>query len=244
MKTDRGIPIESRWSRLGAGFYAAPAPRTPDVERLLLETVETWSDNPRLFPMVVTWLVHYSDFVAKHRLKRLISETNDRERRAALGLLLETAMEFGASRDFRYALEVCSPLSPAVPLYEFQRSNKVFAEIAEETASDLSKKWGLWAPEIELKNDAIRPIGYLLEQNPTLVSRVVRKGDLRASILESLRLDANGEARSESEVARLSGASRAAVGAALKALVLEGAVRVLPREVNRRDHRVVLLPAA
>lgn len=244
MKSRPDIPIESRWSRLGAGFGASPAPRTPDIERLLVETGKELGDNPRLFPMAVTWLVHYSDFVAKHRLKRVAAEIKDREQRAALGLLLETAIEFGASRELRYALDVCAPISPAAPLYGFQRKNKIFAEIAAETASTLSKKWGLWTPEIELKDDAIRPVRFLLEQNPTLRGRIVRKGDLRASVLESLRLDAGGEVRSESELARLSGATRAAVGAALKALVLEGAVRVMPRDTNKRDHRVVLVSAA
>lgn len=244
MKKRAAIPTESHWSRLGAHFVAAPAPRTPDIERLLLETGSALKENPRLFPMVVTWLVHYSDFVAKHRLKRLIAESTDREQRAALGLLLETAIEFGAARDLRYALEVCAPLPAPRPLYDFQREDKVFAEIAEETASALSKKWGLWVPEIELKNDAIRPVSFLLGQNPSLRGRIVRKGDLRASILETLRFDSGGAAKSEAELARLSGATRLAVGAALRALVLEGEVRILRREKNRREHRIVLLAAA
>ncbi|MGH7243813.1 MAG: hypothetical protein ACREJD_10385 [Phycisphaerales bacterium] len=171
-------------------------------------------------------------------------ERTSGDQRAALGFLLESALELGGGKDLAIPLESCTPRVPGLPLLELQRNNRIFAVVAEETASPLSRKWGLWAPEIELKLDVIRPVWWLLKLNPALRSRIVRKGDLRASILEVLRLDVPGEVDSAAELGRLTGATRAAVGAALKALVLEGEVKIVPRATNKRDHRVVLLSAA
>jgi len=110
----------------------------------------------------------------------------------------------------------------------------------------LSRKWGVWAPEAELKRDAIRPVEWLLAENPGYRERIVRKGDLRCSILEVLRRDVpkGGRVRSESELARLSGATRTAVRKALAALVQEGEVRVAKEAGNERDRVVVLRHAA
>ncbi|MBL8885228.1 MAG: hypothetical protein JNK16_01095 [Phycisphaerales bacterium] len=244
MKKSESTTIEAKWGRLGIHFFAAPVPRTPDVELLLVQTGEGISENARLLPHVVGWLLVYSDFVVKHRLKELIVRRASAEERAGLGLVLEIALLHGAPKDLSIPLAVCTPIRPERPLHDFQRANAIFTSIAEETASVVSRKWGLWSPEIEPRFDAIRPVSWLLGQNPALRSRIVRKGDLRASILEVLRLDVAGEVESAAELGRLTGATRAAVGAALKALVLEGEVKIVPHATNKRDHRVVLLPAA
>lgn len=235
--------LEEQWTRLGVLFNCEPASEIPDLERLLLATARGLSDNPRLLPLVVTWLVFYGAFVAKHRLKALVAELQPTDQ-AALGLLLESAVEHKAAADLRVAFEICNTVSVQKPLFNVYQGHASLESLAERTASPLSRRWGLWATEVQLKADAVRPVAWLLTQNPEYQSRVIRKGDLRCSILESLRRDAGGHAKSEAAVAQLSGATRAAVRKALAALVLEGEVVISKKAGNRRDNTVTLQMAA
>ncbi len=243
MKALRKESVENQWTRAGILLQCAPARSSPDLERLLLTTASRISENARLLPLVVTWLVEHGTLVAKHRLKRLIVDEGDTESRAVLGLVLESALSEGAPRDLGVVIEVCRPTSIARPLFEVQQKGEIARRLAERHASSLSRKWGVLAPEFELKRDAVRPISWILEKNPSFRDRAIRKGDLRCSVLESLRWDGNGSVRSESELARLSGATRAGVRKALAALVREGEVEVGIVE-NARDRGVRLKGAA
>lgn len=231
--------VERNWTRIGVAFACAPAKKTPDLERLLLATAGACEHNSRLVPLTVTWLARYGDFVARHRLKRLVQTVLDVQYQAALGLILEETVAHGAPRDLLSAAEVCSPADPERPLFSVDQGR--LADLAKRHASPLALRWGLWAPEVVLKPEAIRPAWWILRQNPGYRDRIIRKGDLRVSILESLRHDTpDGAARSESELARLAGANRSAVRKALAALVLEGAVAI---DAGGRDHPVRLLAA-
>ena len=233
--------VERDWARIGVLFGCEPSRETPDLERLLIDTVRKCPDNARLLPLAVTWLVEYGQFVARHRLKRLVQTELEPESQAILGLLIEEAVRFGATRELLIVSEECHPLSPAVPLSRVQRDNASLAHISERRASELAQKWGVWAPAVESKPDAVRPVTWLLDQNVDYRERIIRKGDLRTSILETLRYDLPGcIAPSVLALSRLSGATRAAVQKALEALRLEGAVCVTTEMINGRDHAVIL----
>lgn len=234
--------VESQWARLGVALTGSVAPETPDVERLLLDTAVALPENARLLPLCVTWLAHFGGIVARHRLCRLIEESPEQEAQGALGLLLDEAVLNGASNEFLVPASLCAPLADARPLYGFQQSAPL-VEIAERNASALSRKWGVWAPPVVVKPDALRPVSWVLEHNPSLRDRIIRKGDLRCSLLETLRRDCGGWVASESELTRLSGATRTAVRKALAALVLEGEVVVGPEAGSKRDHPVRLTAA-
>lgn len=237
--------VEQGWARVGVLFGCEPSPRTPDLERLLIDTARTCPDNARLLPLAVTWLVEYGQFVARHRLRRLVQTELEPEPKAILGLLIEEAVRHGATRELLMISEECHPLSPAVPLSRVQRDRESLSRISERRASELSRKWGVWTPAVELKTDAIRPVAWLLKQNPEYRERIIRKGDLRVSIMETLRLDTPGcVAASELALSRQSGATRAAVRKALAALRLEGVIAVPGGEPDERAHPVVLLIAA
>ncbi|CAE7639094.1 unnamed protein product, partial [Symbiodinium necroappetens] len=217
--------IESDWARLGILFNCAPSVETPDLERLLLETARRLSGNARLLPLVVTWLGLYGSFVARHRLRRLVWAELEPEHRPALGLILESAIQRGATKDLRIAIDVCERAGTPGPLHDVHSASEALRGVAERNASELSRKWGLWTPEFDPKLDAVRPVSWLLEQNPEYQRRIVRKGDLRASILETLIRDGEGGVlSSEAEVARRCGASRRATKQALEALELEGEI--------------------
>ena len=214
--------IESQWARLGVLFNCAPASSTPDLEHLLLDTARQLHLNGRLLPLVSTWLIEHGLYVARHRLKRLIVEELEPEYQSALGLLLETAVQHGASAELRRLCKVCVPLPDPCPLSASFRSKPALIEIAEQTAGDLSVKWGLWSPDVVLKHDAICPSGWIREHNPSLLPRLVRRGDLRCSILEVFARDVLGNSISVSVLARLTCATRPAVYDAVNALVAEG----------------------
>jgi len=237
--------IERNWAQLGVLFGCKPSRETPDLERLLLATARRCPDNARLLPIAVTWIVEYGGFVARHRLKRLVQDELTPDDQAALGLIIEEAVANGATRDLLIVAEVCSPRENPAPLSTVQRDNAALARIAEKHASEASRRWGVWTPPVTLKRDAIRPVSWLLARNPGYRDRIVRKGDLRVSILETLRRDVpGGTAPSESALTRLSGATRTAVRKALTALELEGEVIVGAEPGNDRDHRVALRAAA
>lgn len=240
MVSDARPTLESEWSRLGVLLGVAPSRHgetlddAVDVERLLLRTARAVPGHARLFGLAITWLVEYSGFVAKHRLRRLVIEELEPVHQPALGLLLEEAIRLGAQPDLRLAAEVCRPAHSPGPLFDAARDHLTLRTLAEQSATAESKRWGVWTPAPELKKDAIRPVSWLLEHNPGLKDRIVRRGDLRCSILETLRHDTAGVASSESELARLNAATRVAVRKSLHALVLEGEVRYLQREGRGR----------
>lgn len=237
--------LEREWVQLGVLFGCDPSGSTPDLERLLLDTARKCPENARLLPLTVTWLVSYGQFVARHRLKRLALDEFEPEAQAVLGLLIEEAVEQGGSRDLLIVSQVCHPRANPVPLSKVQRGRPALERIAERRASELSQRWGIWASPVVLKDDAVRPVTWLLTQNPQYRERIVRKGDLRVSILETLRRDVpRHTAPSVSALTRLSGATRTAVHKALRALELEGVVTVGKMSPNERDHPVVLQTAA
>jgi len=233
--------VERDWARIGVLFGCEPSRRTPDLERLLIDTARKCPDNARLLPLALTWLVEYGQFVARHRLKRLVQTELEAEPQAILGLLIEEAVRHGTTRELLIVSEECHPLSPAAPLSRAQRDNVSLAHISERRASDVSQKWGVWTPAVELKPDAIRPVAWLLDQNTEYRERVIRKGDLRVSIIETLSRDVPGHSiASEAALSRLSGATRAAVRKALDALRLEGVIGLGADAMNERDHPVSL----
>src|ERR1051325_10914724 len=94
--------VAAGWARLGAMLNVKAAARTPDLERLLLDTARVASANFRLFMLAASWLAEYGDYVAKHRLARLIGDELEREYRPALGLTLEWAKDHGDSNSSRF----------------------------------------------------------------------------------------------------------------------------------------------
>lgn len=241
MNTPSPNQLESDWARLGVMFSIAPAVDVPDIERLLIRTAQQAPEHARLVPLTVTWLVLYGDAIARHRLRHLAVTELSHRHRAILGFVIETAIHHGASARLREVLNVCTPSLDPGPLSTLFRADEALLQIAESQASALSKKWGCWTPEITLKHDAVRPVSWVQRANPEFRDRLVRRGDLRCSIVTVLRHDAHGQARSEAAIARLCGASRAGLRKALDALVREGEVERLPRLPRSRDQGIRLI---
>jgi hypothetical protein len=224
-------PILARWTRLGAGFNIEPADRTPDLERLLVDTARHAPEMARLFIMAASWLGLYAPLVAKARLAMLSRCELDDDQKAALGFLIEASQQAATRPRLRsiskgLRQQVSDPSHrPGKPLFLVSRGNPLLAARARQRASALSDRWGLWCDSFELKGDAIRPREWLFSTSPELRLRADLQGDMRASVLAALHHEPDAS-RSELHLARLAGGSRSAVRAALDALELAGHVRV------------------
>lgn len=226
MTSDLVDSVASRWVRLGILLNVRAAEETPDIERLLLDTARVAAANSRLFVLAASWLAVYGDYVIKHRLARLAGDELEREHRPTLGFLLEWAKENGEGNGSRFnqAIAACETATDPGPLTDVERRNAAFARLAEQRASALSRKWGRWLAEFELKDDALRPAEWIAEHNPTLRERALTGGDLLASVLAECAAE-GGTVESEAELARRCGASRPAVRDAIRRLRLAGLLR-------------------
>jgi hypothetical protein len=240
MKTTLMESVASRWAKLGVMLNVETAQHTPDMERLLLDTARVASTNSRLFILPAGWLTLYSDFVAKHRLVRLILDELEREHRPTLGFLLDWAKAAALANGHRFnqAIDACGNAIDAVPLLEVDRQNTELFRLAEEQASPLSRKWGRWMEDFELKTRALRPAHWIAEQNPSLCERALTGGDLLASAIAECEA-AGGMIESETELARRCGVSRPAMREAIRRLCLAGRLRTID---GGKTHAVQLLP--
>ncbi len=204
----------SRWARLGGLFNVPFSDTTPDIEQLLFDTAASLSSLPRLLPVCVTWLVQYHRLVCRHRLAGLTAQCTNPQTSAAFGLLLQTAGRMAKTEHFNLAAKQCTPIIPPKPLFESDRLSDTLAMLAHQKSSPLGLQWGLWSDPVQLAQDAVRPLSWLLEHNPSLKQRAIFNGNLRASILQTLAVDQQA-GQSESQLARHCFATRKAVRDAL-----------------------------
>jgi len=230
--------VHARWARIGIGFEVEPADRTPDLERLLLDTARASEADPNLFSWAVSWLSVYSNFVARHRLKHLVETELDDWHQPILGFLIAEAIEHGAAYELHIASDVCKPAEEKRFLFEIQArlTRGTLRDAFIEQSSPRAEPWHLWAPPVEVRTDALHSARWILDRNPPYRDRIIRKGDLRCTILETLRRDvADHRVRSESELARRCSANRIAVRDALDALEQEGYALRSKQRHNQRD---------
>lgn len=179
-----------------------------------------------------------------HRLKRLIIDTLEPSAKPVLGLLLDLAIKHGAARELNIAADQCGRAEDVRPLFDIHTRSKARRRLAEQTSCPEATRRGLWAPDVEVKADALRPARWIIRQNPKFHDRVVRKGDLRVTILETIRRDApRQELDSEQALVTLCAANRPAVSASLDDLEIEGVSLRHPDPHDRRRTRI-RLPAA
>jgi hypothetical protein len=235
---DDATDIFSRWARLGAMFDVRPARRSPDVERLLVDTAEALGGAARLLGMAVTWLGRYASLVCRHRLAALAAGIAAEPTSAALGYILTLAKTEGQLAHFNLAIKQCRPVRPARPLYDVYHASPALSELSRRQSDPLAKQWGLWAPPERRYLDAIRPTPWILEHNASLRLRALLGGQLSASIVATLQDDPQA-GRSESELARACLATRKATREALDQLELG---QIIQRQQQGRAVRIQLSP--
>jgi hypothetical protein len=231
--TDPLDHLLAQWTRLGAGFDTHPSSAPADLERLLLDTARHAPAMARLFIMAATWLHRYGELVARNRLARLIREELAPEHQPTLGLLLDTAQIGTHPPRFQSIIKDLPAATPPRPLFDIERSTPLLAERSRRRASELSQRWGLWCAPIEFKDDALRPARWIMQRNHDFLLRADFRGDLRSSILASLRFDKDAGA-SEYSLARAAGGARAQVRVSLNNLEMTGRIARTPNPAKRR----------
>lgn len=204
--------ILTRWACIGAALGVAQANRTPDLERLIIDTAHALPESAHLLRIAANWLAFYPYFVARHRLARLVGDVES-DTRSRLGLLLDAAVSLKKTAHFNDVIRRCRPAAKRrdpQPLLLVQRRHEVWRRVAERESSPLGRRWGYWCQPVQLKRDAIRPARWITLHNPDYVERAVFGGDLRLTILIELREDPTA-GESELALARRCGAQRAAV---------------------------------
>ncbi|MBL4699576.1 MAG: hypothetical protein JKX70_12170 [Phycisphaerales bacterium] len=230
--------LVQQWTSVGVLFNTAPTNGEIDLERLLIDTARNTDRMARLFVMSATWLHTYGDLIAKHRLKRLIRDELQPEYQPVLGLLLDIAQQGTHPLKFETIIKTLKPAKQPKAMFASSRKNPKLRDLAKCKASSISQKWNLWCQPIEFKDDAIRPASWLMRRHPEFVTRADFRGDLRASILASLRFDSDA-GHSELRLAELAGGSRAQLRSALGNLEMTG--RVITRKADGANRREVIL---
>lgn len=234
--SDTSRELVARWTRVGAAFNVLPAAETPDLEQLLIDTVRCQPLEARLFIMALTWLCRYSHLVARHRLRALAIAQLSPGERSILGLLFDLVQQHTGFTRFHDLINVCPPRSRPAPLFAAASADPAIADRVRRRASDIAMRWNLWVEPLELKFDALRPAQWVIQHNAPFAVRERFAGDLRASIIETLRCTP-GAGRSELELARHCSATRPALRAALARLAAAGVIERI-RTGNRLGIRL------
>lgn len=227
-----------RWSKLGAAYNVKAVDSTPDIELLLVDTAMVLPENARLFSVVVSWLCRNYRLVCRHRLAAFAAQIAETYASASLGLMLDITKSRVGIDHFNIVIDKCRPLMYPEPLFAVDRSCKELAAMAKAGSCEMGVRWGLWCEEVQLKDDVVRPCGWIMAENSGLKNRAVFNGNLRASIIETLVYDEQA-GQSESVLARCCGVTRKAVRQALDHLEFCQMVR---RSNVAGKVRIMLIP--
>jgi hypothetical protein len=154
-----------------------------------------------------------------------------------MGMLLDMVRHASSMDHFNLIIRHCQPLQQPKPLFDLDRQSSALTDMARQTTSDLGQTWGLWCQPVSLKPDAIRPLPWIMDRNPSYQRRAIFGGNLRASILVMLATDPN-VGQSESALARACCATRKAVREALDHLEF---CRLVACQVTGNFRRIKLL---
>jgi biotin operon repressor len=114
------------------------------------------------------------------------------------------------------------------------RGHRVLSMVAKREGRPEFAVWGLWQHEISDKRDAIRPVSWMLERCPEFRLRSLLGADLETAILEIVSVTP----ATISDLAKRTGATRAAVHEAVESLTARG----LARKPHQGYRRLVSVP--
>ena len=204
----------SRWARVGAMYNVTPSRQSPDLELLVIDTLQYIPSFSRLLPMTVTWLSLYSRLICRHRLASMTRSLEDPLSQAILGLLLDTVRQSTSVDHFNSVIQNCNAWKCPRPLFDTDSVSDRLRDMARQRSCTIGQAWGLWHQSVQLKTDAIRPSDWIMDKNPSYQMRAVFKGNLRSSILVLLKHNPE-TGQSESALSRACGVTRKAVREAL-----------------------------
>lgn len=182
--------ILSMWTSLGASFNVPKSRGQIDLEKLILQSTLYIPEFPRLKSMIVAWLSSYESLVSRHRLASIIKTEANELQSAILGYALSLVKNDTGSSHFNIAIKECHPLSTYRPLYDIDRSNDKSIKYAMDYSDNEGKNWGLWATEERPYTEKdLRPLSWIMKNNPSLHYRAIFRGKLQSTIISFLLED-------------------------------------------------------
>ncbi len=122
------------------------------------------------------------------------------------------------------------------PLFDIVREHRVLSMVARTERRPEFAAWGLWQHELSDKRDATRPVSWILETCPEFRLRSLLGADLETAILEIV----SATPATISDLAKRTGATRAAVHEAVASLTARG----LARKPTHGYRKAVSVPPA
>jgi MarR family protein len=221
-------PLDAQWARIGGGFTVAPVAHRVDVEQLVVASARAAHADSRLFWVMASWMAEHIKLADVRRLGRLLDEVaagGDRSPEEALasaaaGAAIDVALTLSgrAVKPLKALRQHCRPLGVPRPLFDVIARDRVLSMIAREECRPEFAAWGLWQHEISDKRDAIRSVSGILRACPELHMRSILGADLEATVMDIVQR----EPATASDLARRTGATRAAVHEAVGNLIARG----------------------
>lgn len=223
-------PLDAQWARLGGGFTVAPARDPVDLERLIVTSARAAPCDARLFWVMASWIAVHHKLIDVRRLGRLLDAIQDDPGSAVAGAALDVALTLaGNVKSLKALRRHCRPMAHPRPLFEIVRENRVLSMVAKRECRPEFAAWGLWQHEISDKRDAVHPVHWILARCPEFRLRSLLGADLETAIIEIV----SDTPSTISDLAKRTGATRAAVHEAVANLTARGLTRK-PREGYRK----------
>lgn len=234
---ERAVPLDAQWARIGGGFTVAPVRNPVDVEHLIIDSARAAARDARLFWVMASWIAVHHKLLDVRRLGRLLDAVPDDLGSATVGAALDVALTLaGNMKPLKALRRHCRPVAPPQPLFEVMRENRVLSMVVKQESRPEFAAWGLWQHEISDKRDATRPVGWILERCPEFRLRSLLGADLETAILEIVSV----MPATISDLAKRTGATRAAVHEAVASLTARG----LARKPHQGYRKLVSMPPA
>lgn len=206
----RRVALMRAWTRIGALFNTTPATARVDLEQLLVDTAGVARDDERLFVMAASWLAEHHHLVDARRLGRHLDAADPNTSAAAGALCTMAAQDTTGSTALKAAMTHCRPLVVWEPLFPVMGRYPGLLDLIKAGTLPLFAQWGFWHNDAVLKQNAIRPIGWIFQHCPELRLRALLGTGLDAEVVELVMT----APRTVADVVRETGTSYAAAHAA------------------------------
>ncbi len=215
-------PLDAQWTRIGGGFTVSPSLQRVDVEQLILASATAAPSDARLFWVMASWIARHFKLINMRRMGRVLDEVDDAFTSAVVGAAIDVALLMEGNLKPLVTLRGhCRALETPRVLFDVVRENRFLAKLAEDECHPVFAAWGLWQRDVTDKRDAIRPVSWVLRHCPEFRLRSLLGADLEAAIMDSVSL----APATISDLARRTGATRAAVHEAVENLAARGLMK-------------------
>lgn len=162
----------AQWARIGGGFSGSPADTPMPLESLIARSTGFIQEEPRILSVATTWMSVHHGLINESSMAAELERLQGKDR-AVAGAMIDIAQQNGGGEKLGSLLCHCRPLATPEPLFNRWMESERLRQWAQQEALPIYLNWGLWYHEITLKNDAIRPIKWIVKNCPELKERAL-----------------------------------------------------------------------